>query len=225
MLVGWMTLGLGLTGCGNFLNLYRNIIDPDEGYSGYQIDDHFPLDGQRSWEYASDDHTVDYTLEVEMSEATTTNDGSTVREFTFFNMKSAAAVLTMGWSSDSSDGVRIHNIRTYADSSDTSRHDSGYDFADSPIIFAEPEMAPGDFVVSGPDGWTFTSTFEAVEPCHNHWTGEEWNECLRFHLDDDGANTPFAGDYWLVTRYGIAMMALDGEPDLWRLRLARWEAE
>ena len=220
-------------------------------YAGYQIFDHFPLDGQRSWEYANDEITIDYKMEIRMSELETVNDDMKVHEFQYYNQDTGSLLMTVTWSSDSSNGVNIHGFQTFEDSggggtggpggpggddtgdtglgSDAAGGPGGgagsYDFTADPVQFGQAEMAPGDSVTSSGGGWNFTSTFESVEPCPNHWVGEDWDECLRFTLDDgvDGpGGAAIAGSYWIVPRYGIAWMQLEGDPDVWRLVKANW---
>jgi len=217
-------------------------------YAGYQIFDHFPLDGQRSWEYANDDITVDHKIEIRMSELTTGGSGSTVvHEFQHYNQDTGSLLMTVKWSSDSSDGVLIHGFQVYDvddgggpggpgdDTGDTggpggdvTSPGGEYNFAADPLVFGQSEMAPGESVTSSGGGWDFTSTFVGVEPCPNHWVGEDWDECLHFYLDDgvDGAGAAaISGDYWLVPRYGIAWIQLGGDSDVWRLVQANWSPD
>lgn len=222
-------IALGLTGC-----------DPDYRYGGYQIFDHFPLDGSRSWEYASDDLSVPYKLDVRMSEEALTTDKYVIREFQHFNQETGDPLLSVQWSSDSSSGVLIHGYQVFETSGGTGAGTGAgpgggtapplpatvVSYAGNPVVFGDPEMAPGESVVTEVDGYTVTSTFEAVEPCENYWVADDWQNCLRIHVDDgDGdpdAGLAFAGTYWIVPRYGIAWMQLTGDSEVWRLVTASW---
>ena len=86
------------------------------------------------------------------------------------------------------------------------------------------EMAPGASVVTTTGGWTFTSTLEASEPCPNPWV-EDWNDCLKMVLEDDGSGSLVSGNYWLVPRYGVAWMRRTADADTWKLRDADWTAD
>ena len=226
---------LGLVGC-----------DGDYYYGGYQIYDHFPLDGQRSWEYANNDLSVTDHLEVRMLDTTVEQDGITVHEFQHFNDTTGDQILSVQWSSASTSGVQIHGYQTFdtgggggpgGGGDDTGGEDTGSappypaDLVsfDPPILFADSEMAPDESVESSGGGWDFTSTFESVDPCPNHWVGDEWETCLRIRIDDgDGDDTtgaPFAGTYWLVPRYGIAWQQTTGDTDTWVLVRAEWASD
>ncbi len=202
-------------------------------YGGYKLYDHFPLDGKRSWEYASDDTSVDYKLEVVMSETTVMVDEIEVHEFQHFNSETGDQLLSVQWSSDSVYGILIHGYQTFAPGggggggSDTG--DTGGPAAmpeavsfDNPVTFADPQMAPGETVSTSAGGWDFESTFDAVEPCENHWVGDDWQECIKITLE--GGDAPFAGEYWIVPRYGIAWQHTSDDSDKWVLVRAQWEA-
>jgi hypothetical protein len=224
---------LGLAGC-----------SPTYGYGGYQIYDHFPLDGQRAWEYANDDISIDHKIEVRMSETTVMKGDTEVFEFQFYNQSTGDKFMAVNWSSDGIDGIQIHGYQTWAiadsggdggaDSGDTGGG-PGAAWADAletfepPVVVADPEMAPGESVESSGGSWSFVSTFEAVEGCPNYYVGDEWNECLRLTLDDgdgdDMSGAPFAGSYWLVPRYGTAWMRLTGDAENWVLVDADWEPD
>ena len=192
---------------------------PDGGDSApstgaYQLWDYFPLDGQRSWEYASDDMSVDHELVVRLAEGTTSAGDAVVHRLERYNEDTGAALGATLWSSDSVDGVQIHGYETDAG--------DAVDFPE-PVLFAPTHGDPGDAVESSAGGWDFTSTFEAVEPCPNHWVGEEWDSCLHLRLDDGDGGAPFAGDYWLVPRYGAAWLRTTDDTDTWFLVKANWE--
>lgn len=177
-------------------------------YSGYDLVDHFPLDGERRWDYASNDTSVTHRLDVVLSDAVVERDGVRIHELSHLSSESGDQLLAVQWSSDTASGVLVHG---YDD-------EQGPVSFDDPVVFAEPRMVPGDSVSSG----DFTSTFVGVEACPNHWTGEDWDSCLHMSLDGDA---PFAGDYWLVPRYGTAWLELRDDTDTWVLVEAEWAPE
>jgi hypothetical protein len=189
---------------------------------GYSLYDNFPLDGERRWVYASDDASVAHHLEIVMVPEAETLTGAAAHELQRWNQDTGAHLGSAWWSSDSSDGIQIH---AYQDPG-SPRVD-----LDPPAAFAAPRMDPGDAVESSAGGWDFVSTFIGGEPCENHWVGDDWDRCLHVRLDavgsDDGdgdAGAPFAGDYWLVPRYGAAWIQATGDTDTWVLLNAFWEA-
>jgi len=194
--------------------------NPSYNYGGYKIFEHFPMDGLRSWEYANDDVGIEYKLEVRMSDEPIQVGDTIIHEFQHFNQATGEMLGAVQWSSDSVDGVMIHGYQTTGPKGDLVNFNP-------PIKFADASMAPDEDVKTSGGGWDFTSTFVGVEGCPNHWVGEEWDSCLRFLLDDndgdDAAGALFAGEYWLVPRYGIAWQQTTGDSDTWVLVKANWE--
>ncbi len=177
-------------------------------YDGYDMADHFPLDGDRRWDYANDDTSVDHRLDVVLSDTIVERDDVRIQELSYRSSSDDEQLLAVQWSSDTAYGVLIHG---YEDP------DGVVDF-DGAVTFASPRMEPGESVVSG----DFTSTFLGVEACTNHWVGDDWQTCLHVLLEGDA---PFAGDYWLVPRYGTAWLQLRDDSGTWVLVQAEWAPE
>lgn len=219
------------------------IDDNNTGYSGYKMADHFPMDGKRSWEYMNEAHN--FKLDVEMStSAEASGDGDEIRAFDTFHDPSGDLLMTVRWSSGSVNGVRIWGFEVYdvggggEDSGQDSGGDSGeatleypewtpgaYTF-DPPILLADREEKPGDEQVTETGGFTFTSTFAAVEECENLWVGGEntWT-CLRVDLTEaSGADLRILGSYWMAPRYGLSWFELQGDTAKWILTRAEWES-
>ncbi len=195
--------------------------DPDIIYTGFNVVDHFPLDGdQRDWEYESFDETVDWTLSVE-KQGTTQQDGASVVSLEHANDDTADLYWEVKWSSDSSDGVLIHGF--------THIYGGGDEVSFSPPIqFAHKQMVPEDAITTDTGGYTWTSTFQGVEGCETYWVpGWSEEDCLVFELDDgDGmpeTNGIIVGSYWLVSRYGPAWLDLDAYEGVWNLSGFDWE--
>ncbi len=190
-------------------------------YVGYLMDNQFPLDGTREYQYLSDDESIETPIRVEKASTPTATGTYDIYTFETYNDESGDLLNIVDWSSDSVYGILIHGFTDYANSEDPV-------VFDPPLIFADDEMAPSDFVVTQTGGMTFTSTFVGVEPCPNYYVAE-WNECLRMELDDgDGdanAGSMLAGTYWLVPRYGIAWFQQTGDAEPWVLWKHSWTPE
>ena len=195
--------------------------DQDIVYVGYNVVDHFPLDGDpREWEYDSFDETIDWTLLVE-KQGSIQQSGASVVSLELGNDDTADLYWEVQWSSDSSNGVRIHGF--------TDIYGGGDEVSFSPPIqFAEKQMVPEDVITTDSGGYTWTSTFQGVEGCETYWVpGWSGEECLVFELDDgDGlpeTNGVIVGSYWLVPRYGPAWLDLDAYEGVWNLSGFDWE--
>ena len=190
-------------------------------YVGYLMDNQFPLDGTREYQYVSDDETIETPIRVEKASAPSSTDTYDIYTFETYDDESGDLLNVVNWSSDSVYGILIHNYTNYANGEEAV-------VFDPPLIFADDEMAPSDFVVTETGGMTFTSTFVGVEPCPNYYVAD-WNECLRIELDDgdgdDSAGSMVAGTYWLVPRYGIAWFQQTGDSEPWILWKHSWTPE
>ena len=185
-------------------------------YNGQDIHKYFPLDGDRDWEYAQDDLSVEWALYVEMTSVAMI-DNTTVATLEYQNKGGENEVgeplFDIQWSSDSTDGVLIHSY------TDHSTGDAVY--FDTPIVFGEHQMNVGDSVTSQTNGLTITSTFTANTSCDTHWSTDTW-DCLYFIVDDGGAGLPFAGDWWIATNWGAAQLRTTGYSQNWVLTEANF---
>ena len=218
------------------------------GYAGYDMVDHFPLDGERAWIYTNGD-VPDWKLEVQKSDEFVQEGDTSVYTFEYWqtdpNNVPANLLMTIDFSSDSYNGVQIHGYEVigepqeWGDSGGADSGDSGdsggargpaelVEF-DPPVLLAERRMAPGEFVETSTGGSTWTSTFKFQEACPNNWISgdNEWN-CLYIELDDgDGdldAGSAVSGRYWIAPRYGMSWFQLAGDTDKWILARAEWAA-
>lgn len=215
------------------------------GYAGYDMVDHFPLDGERAWIYSNAD-VPDWNLEVQMSDDTVSTDDTTIHTFEYWqtdpNNVPANLLMTIDFSSDDFNGVQIHGYEVIGEPQEwnTDSGDSGDSGGagngpaelvtfDPPLVLAEKRMAPGDSVETTTNGTTWVSTFKFQEACPNNWISgdNEWN-CLYVELDDgDGdieSGNTVSGRYWLAPRYGMSWFQLAGDTDKWILARAEWAA-
>ncbi len=234
-----ISLLIALTGC----------TSEGPGYAGYDMVDHFPLDGSaRDWLYTNP--AEDHKLYVEMA-SERTEDEVLIKTLEYWqtdpnNNQPSTLLYSIDWASDPITGVRIYGYTFYADpveEVDTGDSGDSGDTADSteeegdeasslvfdpPIQIADRRMVPGESIVTETGGTTWTSTFEGTEACANDWVGGEntWT-CLHIVLDDgDGdmsAGSPVSGEFWTAPRYGLSWFQLSGETDKWILAKAEWE--
>ena len=176
-------------------------------YAGHDTYKYFPLDGNRTWEYANEGE--DWLLEVNKINPSTMIDDVEVISLEYSIKDPYSLLYAVDWSSSSADGVMIHGYRT---------EESGeaMTFA-TPIQFSEHEMVTQESNTTETDGYSFTSIFQSVETCYNHWTTDDW-QCLHFKLTEDGgAEFPFLGDYWIATRWGASAVQVQGDDYEWIL--------
>ena len=175
-------------------------------YAGHDVYKYYPLDGNRAWEYASVDE--DWLLEVNKVSPTSTVDDVEVITLEYSIKDPYSLLYSVDWSSGSADGVMIHGYGI----------EGGESLSfETPIQFAEHEMVSGEANTTDTDGYSFTSTFVAVETCYNHWTTDDW-QCLHFEVTEaSDANLPFLGEYWIATRWGTSAMLSQGDENEWIL--------
>ena len=148
-------------------------------YAGHDVYKYYPLDGVRTWEYASVDEDWPEVNKVAPSVMVDDVEVITLE----YSMKDPYALLyAVDWSSSSADGVMIHGFNVEGAESVT---------FDTPIQFAEHEMVSAEANTTDTNGYSFTSTFLSVETCYNHWTTDDW-QCLHFEVTEaSGADLPF----------------------------------
>ena len=207
------------------------------GYTGYDMPDHFPLDGKRSWEYSNPAAT--WQMNVVMLETTENVNDAQVKTLEYYDDVNGMLLMRTRWSSDSTRGVLLYSYEVLAEGGqgggDTGGDDTGGAMGpaevvtfDPPVMFGDRDNVPGDAIVTETTVGTWTATFEATEKCPNNWvSGDNAWDCLRVVLDDgDGdsaAGAKIAGTYWIAPRYGMSWFQLTGDADKWILNRANWE--
>ena len=190
-------------------------------YAGYSMDDFFPFDGARSWEYVNTDVTVPYkmiaTLDSAYEEANGQKIYSVDYSYECLNPKSkdcpdAGFVRAVRWSSDASSGVQLHSFEDI----------SGRTNYDPPIALTSGRMVVGDVVETQTDGVDYTATFEViVSECPIQWV-DTWENCPKITLDDADAGAPLAGEYYAIGGYNVVAMELTGDTGQWQLLYATY---
>lgn len=194
-------------------------------FRGTQISGYFPYDGQRTAEYVNEaPEEVPWKLVVEKIEPTERVGDLEIVTFEWSKKEGSDITGIVGsvkWSSVDGDGVQIHGYSVGTDAFVT---------FDPPVQVSDDDdyMKVGESVTTETGGYTFTSTFVGVEDCPVQW-GLDWEDCLHFTIDDgdgdDNAGPIFAGDYWVVQRYGPAWMHLTGYEAKWNLAHYEWSNE
>ena len=151
-------------------------------YSGFDMVDHFPLDGKtRTWLYSN--NAYNYNVFVEMLPDTEVVGGHTVHTFEYYS--EADGNLNLLWdtrySADTINGVFIHGYTVYSqdgggeDTEDTGNPGGPEETMvfDPPLQLAEDQMVPGASVVTDTAGLTWTATLQGQVECPNDWVSGE----------------------------------------------------
>lgn len=191
-------------------------------YAGYSMDDFFPFDGARTWEYANTDVTVPYKMIATLDSGYEDADGTKIftvdYSYECLNPKgkdcpNAGFVRAVRWSANASSGVSMHSFEDI----------SGRTEYDPPIALTSGRMVVGDTVETQTGGVDYTSTFEViVSECPIQWV-DTWSDCPKITLDDGGAGAPLAGEYYAIGGYNVVAMELTGDTGQWQLLYATYE--
>ncbi|MDP2314076.1 MAG: hypothetical protein Q8P41_14335 [Pseudomonadota bacterium] len=197
-------------------------VDNKPNFPGTKMSPYFPMDGGRQAEYNNEDPTgVPWQLVVEKIEPVEMVDEEEVVTFEWSNHDTGEIVGAVKWSASSGDGIKIHAFSVGT---------GDFTTFDTPVLVSDDDdlMLRDDTVTTETNGYTFTATLVGFEDCTVDW-GLDWEDCAHINLDDgDGDDTTgpiFAGDYWLVQRYGPAWMQLTGYEEKWNLAHYDWDAD
>ena len=207
---------------------------PTYEYSGYRTYDHFPLDGERYWNYQNpnEDYLLDVTIE---SDSTQSVGNPAIRTLRYQNGSLDSVLYWIKWSSDSGNGVQIHGYMVEEAGgvvADDSGADTGAPSGDvttgewvtysTPIQVTNHQMTPGESIESPTSGATYTSTFAAVETCANNWADTDW-ECLKITIESDEAvPPPFVGTWHWATEFGTSLFQPKDSLEPWILTDFEW---
>tara|TARA_B100000575_G_scaffold35842_1_gene24181 strand:+ start:944 stop:1621 length:678 start_codon:yes stop_codon:yes gene_type:complete len=205
---------------------------PSYDYSGYKTYDHFPLDGERYWNYQS--ASQDYLMDVRIDSTESVGD-TAVRTLRYENANLASVLYWIKWSSDSGNGVQIHGYMVEETSSvgpddGTDTGDASTDAVvgtwvnfDPPIAITDHQMTPGETIETAGGDATYTSTFAAVETCDNNWADTSW-ECLKIVIESNEAEPPpFVGTWHWATEFGTSLFQPAGATSPWILTDYEWD--
>lgn len=214
----------GALGCVAF-GLLACAGDDDLRFEGDDMAKYFPFEGNRTWTYKADDNTTPYLLigrSAEESELTA--DGNTrvyTVNFTYQCFGAAepcledldednvpdltgAAAFSWSMSANSSSGVNVHAFdgTTY----------------DPPVRLADRQMSINESVETVSGGTTYTSTYEAQGACPApYWRGSPPEDCVQLVLDDGGAGSAIAGEFWAIFQFNIVAFTRTADGVAWQL--------
>lgn len=193
--------------------------DGTYGYSGRDMSDYFPFDGERVWEFVSTNPDVPYKSVAVLDPAyRQTEDGKTW----IFQVSHHKECVTAGadcvtdeplfayeMSSDDSDGVLIWS---YAGP------DGQLTTFDPPLMVADSMMVAGDEVVTETNGTAYTAKFVGMEHCPIRWT-DGWEDCAKISISEANGAWP-SGDLWAISGWNQVAWKAAGQDDQWQLSWA-----
>jgi len=188
------------------------------GHYGYDIADHYPLDGSvLVWEYNNEESSDHLTVEKIGSESLDEREVITLTHTLTNEEGEQTWVADVRWASDPVVGVLLYG---YA------QGETVVDL-EPPVILANRHGVPGDVATTYSNGQGWISTFERIEGCATFWVPQWVDEsCLVLTLDDGdddpATNGIVTGTYHLVPRYGAAWLELDAYGVQWRLSDHSW---
>jgi hypothetical protein len=173
----------------------------------------FPFDGERTWDYLSNDTAATYKLNVtSVGEAERVN-GNNVYTLT-------TLIDCLGSDPDCTDGELLYRKSW---SSSYGVHIWGYDVGIGkvemrpPVQLAVDTMERDQVVETTTGGVVWTSTFLGIQDCPIKLIAD-WDECGVFELTVDGGDPfPVAGTYYATAGNGIAAFQHEGEDGRWEL--------
>lgn len=188
---------------------------------------HFPFDGNRTWEYISSDLEVTYKLAGTTREDDP--DPEVSEDFNIYHVdfatKCVAAdpscvdgelVRTIAFSSDVTNGTLIHKFQQGS-------LDITYE---PPLVLAPDDTAVGEVYETITDGQKWSTTLVGFETCEGivHMQGADFaasNCSAHLTLADGDANVDtnqgLTGEYWVAKGLGIIGIKLEGDEATWGL--------
>lgn len=187
----------------------------------------FVIDGERKWEFESDDTTVPYRIVASKTAETTFDEGSDlpISTITF----SYDCLSDSGECLADTDGDGVKDLEAQAGwtwqlSVLSSEGAFWHSFDDAiyapPVQIATASQAIDEAVTTTSNGATFTSTRGDRELCDTKYWKEDNqpDACISWTIDDGGAGTPIAGTWQALYEYGFVSFRRAADGRLWRLR-------
>jgi hypothetical protein len=194
-------------------------------YTGFNMDDFFPFDGERTWEYVNDDPTIAYHVKAALDSEPQVLEGNAQRAYTInYTIECFAAdpscvegdpfrVRALTISSDLSFGTMIHSV----DMTET-----GIEAFDPTVALTGPKGKVTDVWETDSGGVSWVSTFTMLTDCEVPYT-DEWTNCITLDVDDDGDSAtppsahPLHGTWIAVPGYNVVAFQWRDDPMPWRL--------
>jgi len=214
-----------------FAGLLLGACENEIQYSGFDMDDFFPVDGtERGWVMDNMDTSEQYVLDIAFLGEPEVVDGD-VEVFTFDASRrciegveecGAGPAFSYGMSVEPLDGIRLHHYSV--DGADPV-------VFDTPMVLAKDKMARGDTVTTdNVDGHSFTVTFVDLEreldddgqPTElapelgcDQTLRVNW-ECAHLKVESTPAGHWLAGDWWAAAGYNVVAFKRTNDSGKWR---------
>jgi hypothetical protein len=202
-------------------------------YNGFVMEDFFPFDGDRTWEFVNDDPTLSYHVIATLDPVFEAAENGAQHIYTInYTIECFAEdpscvtgdpfrVRAIRMSSDQSFGTLIHSV----DFTDT-----GIETFDPKIELTGKNGKPGDVWTTDTAGFTFASRFDHKADCDVPYT-DQWTDCVTILVDGDGTDNvanvegghPLFGEWTAVTGYNVIQFQWRDDPQPWRLLSQSWE--
>lgn len=190
---------------------------PEPTVNGLPITDFFSLDGHRVWSFQSEDGSVPYLIDAEKPLEGTMSPNGVDQVFSVDMVTNCISndetcpdgEYVMGWdmSASQSNGALLWGYRT-ADADVT---------LDPPVLLGPGRTSVGDVSTTVTGGNTWTATFAMTTECNIVWN-PSWTGCMVLELDDGGANSGLAGQYWVAPGYNIVAFDIASQDARWSLQ-------
>lgn len=191
---------------------------PQVEFRGTKMQQLFPFDGLRTWEYISTDESVPHKLVGRMrSMEPEVMEGMNVYtvDYTKFCLANDPGcvdgdpVRTVKWASDEIKGVYIMEWSEGGGSAVT---------FEPPLMFADVEMKRDDTIETETGGAVWRLALDGFEECPVRMQ-VDWPECARLSLTADGGTggQGLAGQYWAARGQNLVAMQIEGEGGTWEL--------
>lgn len=196
------------------------------GVSRDTLWEHFPFDGNRTWEFRSDsgaDYEIVATTREDDPENELSDEDTNVYwvDFTVDCVGSDPTcvdgefIKSIAFSSDVREGVQIHSYEETATIT-----------YDPPILITPKDNTVGETNTTATDGANWASTLVGYQPCTDivRMQGSDFERpnCAAHFLIEDGDTNPdtnagLTGDLWVARGLGFVGFSFEGTEEIWGL--------
>ena len=175
-----------------------------------ELSDVFPLDGERTWRYASDDYTWGWETRLADREIV---EAGTRATLVHSQDDTEEVLMEEDWLSDA-DGLYLTGVRA-----------GGLNLSFDPHLdlAANTLSEPGESWTSVSGEYSLTATFNGIVACETLWTDVDW-DCVHLTVSST-ADNPVRGEWYLAPSWGRARFALTDGAAPWVLTQAEWAPE
>jgi len=185
----------------------------------------FPLNGERTWTYRSDDTTLPYLLVGSKEDRSEPWGDSTVRIHTItfgYDCQGVGPPCDVDEDGEPGPDLNTQVAFVWRLSADSSRGAlfHGWDDTtfDPPVKIASASMFEGDEVVTDSAGVTYRSRYDDQGPCDvPYWRGSPPDDCITFAIEASGGGSPLNGTLQTIYQFGTTSFQLGGATAPWKL--------